>query len=165
MARFIFFVLLFNLLNISDLSAQRVLQIERTGKARTKKIYEGTILTFHIKDTPRKAWRTETMLEIKPELGIFLTENGMVNIKDIDAFRYRRPLAFAFARSLYGFGTSYLLYSGIATLFRQQPYDNLLIILPVTSAAVGFGVQKAFGYKRERIGGYRKLRLLDINFK
>jgi hypothetical protein len=164
MVRLIFFFLLFNVLIINDLSAQRVLQIERTGSARTKKIYEGTVLTFHIKDTPRKAWRTETILEIKPELGTFLTENGMVKITEIDAFRYKRPLVFALSKSLYGFGTTFFLYSGIATLFKQQPYSNALFVIPASSAIVGFGLQKTLGYKRERIGGYRKLRLLDLNF-
>jgi hypothetical protein len=164
MVRLIFFFLLFNVLIINDLSAQRVLQIERTGSVRTKKIYEGTVLTFHIKDTPRKAWRTETILEIKPELGAFLTENGMVYIKEIDAFRYKRPLVFALSKSLYGFSTLYLFYGGLGTIFKQQPYSDALFIVPASSAAIGFGLQKTLGYKRECIGGYRKLRLLDLNF-
>ncbi len=144
--------------------SQRVLQIEKTNSLRTRKIFPGTTLTFHIRGAQASEWRTETIEEIIPERGVFITEIGEVKVADIETFRYRRAWPKYLSASFYSFGTSFFVYSGVATLFKLQPYDKQLFIVPAIAYSVGFILSKSFKYRKEHFGKNKRLRLLDLDF-
>ncbi|MEM6963499.1 MAG: hypothetical protein AAF573_01955 [Bacteroidota bacterium] len=144
-------------------SAQKVLQMEKRGKIKTKKFYLGEELTFKLKG--QKEWLTDVMLDIKVEEGIIVFPERFVKVSDIKALKsYKNARrAVILQRTFYSFGASWLLFSLGGTIVGE-PLNNLTWQVPVTSFVLGFLIKKIFYSRKYRIGKKRRLRVLDLSF-
>ncbi len=142
-------------------SAQKVLQLERYGRAKTKKFYIGDELTYRLKGD--KTWYKGTINDLLIDEKIILFEYGMVKMEDISTLKtfrnakWSRKLSF----QLYLFGVSWGAFSLLGTLVGTE-LTALAIIVPAVSFAVGWLIRKIFKSKKHRLGRKRWLRMLDL---
>ncbi|HFB99372.1 MAG TPA: hypothetical protein ENJ53_01075 [Phaeodactylibacter sp.] len=156
-----FFIFLFAAL---PAHAQKVLQIEKRGAIKTKKIYLGESITYRLKGS--KDWHTETMIDIKVEEGLIIFSDHFVKVADIKTLKFYKNarLANSVEKSLYTFAASWLLFSLGGTL-AGEPLNDLTWKVPVSSVALGWSFKKIFYTRKYRIGKKRRLRVLDLSFK
>jgi len=74
-----------SLLFCLEVNGQKVLQIEKYGSPKTKKIYIGEQITFRILDYD--FWATVTIEEILLEADVLSFHNSFMPLNQIDAFR------------------------------------------------------------------------------
>lgn len=158
-----YLMLSFCLLFCNNAFAQKVLQIEKYGKAATKKIYLGEQITFQLKGD--KDWYSEILVDIKVKEQILVLTDRYVKVDDIvtlKTFKSAR-MAKSLQYSLYSFAASWAFYSLGATLF-EEPLTDLAWQVPTSSIVLGWTIRKLFDSKKIRIGKRRRLRALDIGF-
>jgi len=160
----IFYIILaFFLFAITPACGQKILQMEKRGKVKTKKWYLGDILTFKIKG--EKGWIKDEILDIKVEEGIIVFSERFVYVEDIRIIKSYKNARFARSAqaSLYTFGAAWLFYSLVGTL-TGEPLNDLSWQVPTSSFGLGFLIKQIFYSRKLRIGKKRKLRLLNISF-
>lgn len=160
----IFYLLLFLFLSsIIPSHAQKILQMEKRGKAKTKKFYLGEEITYKLKGS--KDWNTDVMLDIKVKDNIIVFSERYVKVSDIKAIKSYKNARFAknAQASLYTFGAGWLLFSLGGTL-AGEPLNDLTWQVPVTSFVLGWTIKRIFYTRIYRFGKKRRLRVLDISF-
>ena len=143
--------------------SQKVLQIEKYGKAKTKKIYLGEQITFQLKGS--KDWHSEILVDLKTEEQILIFTNRYVKVEDIVTLKTFKNARMAknLQYSLYSFAASWAFYSLGATLFGESLTEAAAIV-PSSSIILGWSIRKLFSSKKTRIGKRKRLRALDIGF-
>lgn len=155
----ILFSFLLVLFGFSICVAQKFLQIERYGKAQTKKLYIGEDLSYRVKGD--KTWYEGTIQDILVEEKIVLFDQRYVRIEEIVMLRKRLRWPRPIGRQLYTFAGGWLLFSAGGTLVGWDfGWDT--VITAGVAAATGFLIQKIFKYKKYKIGKRRRLRVLDL---
>lgn len=142
---------------------QKVLQMEKRGKVKTKKYYLGEELTFKLKGGTD--WYTDVMMDIKVEEEIIVFSERFVKVGDIKTIKSYKNARFAnrTEKSLYSFGAAWLLFSLGGTL-AGEPLNDLTWKVPTSSVALGFLIKKLFYTRKYKIGKKRRLRVLDLSF-
>ena len=158
-----YLLLSFCLFFCNNALSQKVLQIEKYGKAKTKKIYIGEQITYQLKGS--KNWYSEILVDIKVEEQILIFTNRYVKVRDITNLKSFKNAGMAknLQYSLYSFAASWAFYSLGATLF-DEPLTLSAATVPASSLALGWTIRKLFSSKKIRIGKRRRLRALDIGF-
>ncbi len=159
--KFIYIFLALFLFTAIPVSAQKVLQMEKRGKVKTKKFYLGEEIIFKLKGS--KGWYKDIMIDIKAEENIIVFSERFVKVSDITMLKkYRRGARIA-EGSLYTFAASWLGFSLLGTL-DDVPLNDLAWKVPASSVGLGFLIRRIFYIKKYRIGKRRKLRVLDLSF-
>jgi len=143
--------------------SQKVLQIEKYGKAKTKKIYLGERITFQLKGS--RDWYSEILVDLKVEEQMLIFTNRYVKVEEITTlktFKNARTVK-SLQYGLYSFAASWAFYSLGATLFGE-PLTLDAATVPASSLILGWTIRKLFNSKKIRIGKRRRLRALDIGF-
>lgn len=146
--------------------AQKVLQIEKYGSPKTKKLYIGE--DIHYKLEGDEIWYRGYIDDLLVDREIIALEDRYINMNDIEAFRYDRSWADPAGISLYTFGGAWSGFALIGTLTDGDPNTNYRAsdaIVSGVSIGLGFVVQRFFGKKTVRFGKRRRLRMLDLTFK
>lgn len=161
--KFFYLLLLFIIVTALPSQAQKVLQMEKRGKVKTKKYYLGEELTFQLKGG--SDWYTDVMIDIKVEEQIIVFSERYVKVEDIKTIKSYKNARFASRteKTLYSFGAAWLLFSLGGTL-AGEPLNDLTWKVPATSAGLGFLIKKLFYTRKYRIGKKRRLRVLDLSF-
>ena len=149
-----------------SLSAQKVMQIEKYGRAKTEKIFIGQAITYKVKND--EAWRFAYIEDILVEENIVQLGTIYVKLENIEAIRYDRSFSRKASHSLLIFGASWSLFAAIGTATDGNPethYQWSDAIVTGTSALFGWLMPKVFRYKIIRFGKKKRLRLLDLGFK
>jgi hypothetical protein len=144
------------------LSAQKYLQIEKYGSAKTEKLAIGTTITFRLKGE-KKHWRTEKITELYPNDSLILTEQRLIKLGNIVAFQQQRALPRILGNKLMQFGTAWLLYGAIGHLagYRYQKGDFLL---SGGTIAGGYLLKKSLSSYQIHFGTRHRLRIVDLSF-
>lgn len=160
-------LLLFIGLFISSVAwSQKVLQIERYGKARTTKLFIGDPVYYRVKGD--EVWHSGYIDDLLIERNVIALEDRYVNLGDIEAFRYYQPWAKAAGISLYTFGAAWSGFALIGTLTDNDPSTNYRTsdaVVSAVSVGLGFAVERLFYRKKIRFGERKRLRMLDLSFK
>lgn len=161
-------ILLFTFLfcTLSIASAQKVLQIEKYGKAKTKKIYIGEAITYKLYDDD--SWYTLVIEDIDVEKDLLVFHDRYVDIKNIEKIRWDLRWSKGVRSSLYLFGAGWSASALIGTLTDGDSSTNYRwsdAIVTGTSWALGWLIPKIFKYKTYTFGKRKRLRLLDLTFK
>lgn len=158
-----YLLLFFFFFSVLPTQAQKVLQMEKRGKVKTKKYYLGEELTFKLKGD--KDWYTDVMIDIKVEEEIIVFSERFVKVSDIKTIKSYKNARFAnrTEKSLYSFGAAWLLFSLGGTLVGE-PLNDLTWKVPAASVGLGFLIKKLFYTRKYRIGKKRRLRVLDLSF-
>jgi len=162
--KYSYLLLFFFFVSMLPTQAQKVLQMEKRGKIKTKKYYLGEEITFQLKGG--SDWYTDVMVDIKVEEEIIVFSERFVKVKDIKTIKsYKNArLVNSAEKGLYSFGTGWLLFSLGGALVTGEPLNDLTWKVPVASAGLGFLIKKLFYTRKYRIGKRRRLRVLDLSF-
>ncbi len=163
--RFIYIICLPALLCCFSANAQKVLQIERYGRAKTTKIHLGEEITYRLKG--EAAWHTRAMEDINVEQGLVVAPDRYIKIAEIEALRYNRTWPRAVGKQMFWLGAGWSLYGVIGNLADGDPDTNYRWgDAAVTGTAWGLSLllPKVFKYKKIKLGERRRLRAVDINF-
>ena len=166
MTRNILLLILFGLIGKLPASAQKVLQIERYGKAKTEKFYVGQELTFKLKGD--EEWQSAYIEGLLVEENIVLLGPRYVRLDSISALRFTRNWTKAASLTLFWFGTGWSAFALIGTATDGDPetkYQASDAIVTGTSWFLAFIIPRLFKYKKIKFGEKKRLRMLDLSFK
>ncbi|MEY2905157.1 MAG: hypothetical protein RJA52_1173 [Bacteroidota bacterium] len=146
-----------------ELTGQKVLQIEKYGSPKTKKIYIGDQLTYRIIEYD--SWATGTIEDLLVQENVLSFHNRFMPIDQIDAFRYDINWGKSIGKQLFWFGTGWSFYAVIGPLTDGEPgngYRPVDAIVTGSSWILAYSLPRIFKYKTVRFGGKRRLRMLDL---
>lgn len=155
------FMLLFAM---SALQAQKVLQIEKAGRAKTKKIYIGEVINYKLQGD--EVWYTGYIEDIKVEENLLVMKDRYVDVSKIEKMRRPHGWSKPTRSALYLFGASWSANALIGTLTDGNPetrYRWSDAIVTAGSWAIGWVIPKIFRYKIMNFGKKRRLRVLDLS--
>lgn len=152
-------------LSASPAHAQKVLQIEKYGQAKTEKIYIGTGIEYRLKDS--KEWRYAVIEGLNTDQNLIVLADRYLDPEKIDAFRYYRPNIKRLGIQVMTFGVAWSGYALIGTAFDRDPSTHYRLsdgIVTAAALASGFSITQLFKYKKVRFGKRKRLRMVDITF-
>jgi hypothetical protein len=147
-------------------SAQKVLQIERYGRVKTKKMYIGQEITYQLKNDD--GWYRGVIEDLDVEKNWIVMRDRYVPLDSIAAFRRPQNWSRAARTSLYTFGAGWSANALVGTLTDGNPATNYLwsdAVVTGTSWLTGWILPKIFKNKITKFGKKRRLRMLDLTFK
>lgn len=149
----------------APMTAQKVLQIERFGRADTEKIFIGEGIEYRLKG--EKDWRYAVIEDIQVEEKLLVFADRYLDPEKIDALRYYRPGIRRLGFQMMTFGVAWSGFALIGTAVDGDPETSYRIsdaVVTATSIGLGFAVMHLFKYKKIRFGKRRRLRIVDIRF-
>jgi len=147
-------------------NAQKVLQIEKYGRAKTKKIYIGEEINYKLKND--EVWYRGVIEDLDVEKNWIVMRDRYVAVDSIEAFRRPKNWSKAARTSLYTFGAGWSANALVGTLTDGNPNTHYLwsdAIVTGTSWLTGWILPKIFKNKITKFGKKRRLRLLDLTFQ
>lgn len=164
MRYFLLFTLFFAFL-IPQINAQKVIQIERYGKAKTEKIFIGDGIEYRLKGS--KDWRYAVVEDINIDQNLIVLADRYLEPDKIDAFRYYRSYSQKLGLQVMTFGVAWSGFALVGTAVDGNPETKYRLsdgIVTASSLAAGFGIAKLLKYKTIKFGKRKRLRLVDITF-
>ncbi|MEM6697186.1 MAG: hypothetical protein AAF806_02355 [Bacteroidota bacterium] len=149
------------------LSAQKVLQLEKRGSAKTQKMVAGIELVYQMEGDD--IWYQGVIEEIRPDEGFIMLNDRLINVEKIAAIKSfkNRDWSRSTSNKLYMFAAGWVFFGIADNLIFNQSEDRAkppLIAIPAASAlALGFAIRKIFDHKVYRMNGKFRLRLLDLD--
>lgn len=151
-------------LTSSALWPQKVLQIEKRGVAKTKKIFIDAELTYQVKGDDY--WYRGAIKDFLVEENIIVFYDRFVHVDSIAAFRYDRQKMGALGKQVLWFGLAWSAYALVGTATDGNPethYEWSDAAVTGASALTGWIIPKLFRYKLVKFGKRKRLRLLDLS--
>ncbi|MDX1942872.1 MAG: hypothetical protein SFU99_20075 [Saprospiraceae bacterium] len=144
--------------------AQKVLQIEKYGRYKTKKIHIGEAINYKLYDDD--VWYTGYIENIEVEKNLLVMKDRYVDVSKIE--KMRRPLRWSkpMRSALYLFGASWSANAFIGTLTDGNKDTNYRwsdAIVTGVSWITGWIIPKIFKYRTWKFGKKRRLRVLDLS--
>lgn len=144
--------------------AQKVLQIEKYGKAKTRKIYIGESINYKLFDD--EVWYSGYIEDIDVEKKLLVMKDRYVDVTKIE--KMRRPIRWSkgVRTSLFLFGASWSANAFIGTLTDGNKDTNYRwsdAIVTGVSWLTGWIVPKIFKFRTLKFGKKRRLRVLDLS--
>ncbi|PHN05577.1 hypothetical protein CRP01_16440 [Flavilitoribacter nigricans DSM 23189 = NBRC 102662] len=164
MRYFLLFSLFFTLF-LTDSSAQKVIQIEHYGRAKTDKIFIGEGIEYRLKGS--KTWRYAVVEGINIEQNLIILADRYLEPDKIDAFRYYRSYSQKLGIQVMTFGVAWSGFALIGTAVDGDPETSYRLsdgIVTASALATGFGITQLLKYKKIKFGKRKRLRLVDITF-
>lgn len=154
----------------ANLTAQKVLQIEKLGKAKTEKLYIGASIFIQTKDNPD--WFEGIIDDLLPDAQAVVFYDRIIPVEDITAVKFRKKSA------MNGVGKA-VQWSWVVPIFYQTVYDLVEPVSPEErraawkgAAVIGGGslllgsIMRLIPPKKLKFGEgeRRRLRVLDLTF-
>jgi len=155
---------------VGNVAAQKVLQIEKIGKAKTQKLYVGE--SIFLQTTTNPDWFEGVIDDLLPDAQAIVFYDRIIEIKDITAVKFRKK------SSLNGAGKAVqwswvvpIAYQGVFTLVNPPEEDELKQSL-ISAGIIGGAsfllgtVMRLVPPKKLKFGAgrNRRLRVLDLTF-
>jgi hypothetical protein len=147
------------------LSAQMVLQLEKTGSVKKVRYYVGDIIEFKTIHLP-ETWQRRMITDIRPNESVFISDSDRFNVASITHIRREASTGQIVSLFLYSAGISSLLASTGFLIRGIQPAVSwyLVVGIPVGAIITAWLVRKYWKYKVYPVGSKRRLRTLDLSF-
>ncbi len=148
-----------------EASAQKVLQIEKYGRAKTEKFYIGDPVTYQVQG--EDIWHTRYIEDLLIDRDLIMFDDRYVALDDIRAFRYDVGIAKAASISLYTFGAAWSGFALVGTLTDGDPDTNYRAsdaVVTGVSIGLGFLLGELLSKRTVKFGGRKRLRMLDLSF-
>ncbi len=158
-----FFIALFL---FSSLSAQKVLQVERSGKAKTEKFYIGQPLTFQLKkQVDKDEWFTAVIEDLLVEDSVIVLGPRYLHIRNLKAFKFERNWPQVANKTMLTFGVSWSGFALVGTLTDNNPDTNYRwsdAVVSGTAILVGTALPALFKTRKIKFGKRKRLRMLNL---
>ncbi len=152
---------------LHNLSGQKYLIIERTGKISTERIPIYEELTFQLKDDD-KGWYTRQILDLNPDAQLVLLGDTWIPLSDITRIFLKRQRAIPniIGGALQVGGASMILGDLYYSYIKDAPeYTQGGIEFGLLNIAVGTGLRALLSPIRYTLGKKTRLRVIDITFR
>lgn len=162
--RLLLLIVFLSCLISSPVIAQKVLQMEKYGKLKTKKYFIGQDLVFQLNG--KKDWYHETIQDILVDEKLILFPTRIVKLEDITAIKSfkNRGWSRGLSNNAYVASGAFVGLSLFTTAIGYWELSPASIIIPGVTVVVAWIIRKIFKSRTYKIGKKRKLRLLDLNF-
>ncbi|NET31603.1 MAG: hypothetical protein F6K19_06335 [Cyanothece sp. SIO1E1] len=157
----LFFMLFFSF----SLAGQKVMQIETSGRVKTRKIFKGEGLEYNLRESD--VWTYGVIEDFNIERNLIVFGDRYVNVDEIAAIRYYQPAARRGGIQLALFGAAWSTFALVGTATDGNPDTNYRwsdAIVTGTAMGLGYATAQLFKYKKFKIGKRRRLRLIDLTF-
>ena len=147
------------------LSGQKVMQIETSGRIKTKKIFKGEGLEYLLNGSD--TWTYGVIEDFNIERNLIVFGDRYVKVDEIVAIRYFKPGASRMGTQLALFGLAWSGFAAIGTATDGNPDTNYRwsdAAVTASAAGLGYAYAKLFKYKKYKIGKRRRLRVIDLTF-
>ena len=154
------------LLFASICTAQKVLQIEKFGSAKTEKLPIGTTITYKLYE--QESYLTGTIRDINIEQGLLEMSDRYVKVEDIEALRFDRSSAKGLSTGLFWMGIGWSGWALIGTATDDNPDTNYRwsdAIVTATAVAGSWAISRLMRHKVLKMNKRYNLRLLDLPFE
>jgi len=157
-------VIFLSCLFLSPTLCQKVLQMEKYGKLKTKKYFIGEELVFQLEGDDY--WYRETIQDLYVDENTILFNNRVIKVDQIVAIKsYKsRGWSRALSTNAYFASGAFVGFSLLAKAVNLADLSRATIIIPGVTIVVAWIIRKIFNSKKYKIGKKRKLRVLDLNF-
>ncbi len=149
----------------SALSAQQILLLERAGSAKPKKIFAGQSIDYRLQG--EEYWLTGEIEELREDRQLIVLEDRYIVLKEIESLRFYRPYARPIGIGLITFGVGWSAFGLIGYNTDNDPttkYSTGDAITSATAIGLGFLLPRLLGTKKVKLGGSRRLRIVDVTF-
>lgn len=150
----------------SPVWAQKVMQIERYGKPKARKIFIGEEITYRLKGD--KTWYTRVVEDYRLDQNMIVAVDRYIKVDEIEVLRFERAWPKAIGRQFFWFGTAWTFFGVTGFAVDGNPSTQYRWAdATVTGASwlTALLLPKLAKYKKAKINDRRRLRLVDINFK
>lgn len=157
--------MLLTLVSMEDVTAQKLIQMEKANSLKTRKFHLGEELTFSLRSTPDQ-FLTREIVDVYPDLGQVQFSSGLIPVGDIAAIRYPGSNRWAkqVGLQLWIAAGLYVGYSVLDVAIYQRSPTAEQYYIPVLALGTGAVFRFTIPERKHRIEGRRRLRLLDITF-
>ena len=138
--------------------SQKMLVLEKYGRAKTTRIYPGQNLSFKIKDQP--GWYERELTDVLPDQKSVVLDLEIVKIADIESLRKRRRAGRFLGFNFLVFSANLALISGVAALRHDEVAPFWLPVGTATTVGGAFLVLRK--WKHIPLGTKYNLRALDL---
>lgn len=145
------------------LSAQKALQLERTGSPKTTKLPIGTVLTYRIAGDP--VWYSGEIANLIPEDSLVVFNSRYVKVGQLVAFRRDLKWPRGLGKNLFWFGAGWSGFALVGTATDGIPETNYAwsdAIVTGSAVATSWLLPRIFQHKTTRFGKARRLRIVDL---
>ncbi len=151
----------------AELSAQRVLLVEKRNSPRTQKLYAGDFIQYRL--FGEEDWYRGEIYDLRADEQLIVLEDRYIDIQQVEMFRYGRPWSSAAGTGLTTFGVSWSFFALVGTATDGNPdtsYRWSDAMVSATSIGLGLLIPRLFGRRKMRFGEEekRRLRIIDISF-
>ena len=147
------------------LFAQKVLQIERYGKAETEKIFIGNEILYRLNGNDY--FLRGYIEDLNIDNNVIVLPDRYVPVSEINALQFDRGWPRAIGTSVLWFGIGWSVLAAIGTATDGDPSSNYRwsdAAVTGTSLVISFSLPKLFGRHTLKFGNRKRLRMLDLNF-
>ncbi|MCH2081636.1 MAG: hypothetical protein MK226_04555 [Saprospiraceae bacterium] len=162
----IFLLFFFVVFGFQQLSAQKFLAIERSGKSKNIKIFIGEMIEYKTYDSDD--WSIGVIEDLLIDEDVVVLGNRYIQLSNIQKLRYARSWTRAFGTSLFWFGVSWSGFALVGTATDGNPdtqYEWRDVIVTSTSWLLAWAVPKIFKYRTFTFGKRKRLRMLDLTIE
>lgn len=150
----------------ANLSAQRVLLLEKKGRDQAQRLMEGDELTFRMKGD--NFWQSGRITELRPDIQAIVMNERYILLDEIEALRFTRSnLAGVIGPTLMTFGVGWSTWALIGYATDGNPdtaYSSFDATVSATAVATGFLMWKLFRRRKIKLNDRNRLRILDLTF-
>ncbi|MBR9922564.1 MAG: hypothetical protein GYB31_17140 [Bacteroidetes bacterium] len=160
----IYTLFIFTLFSVGNAGAQKLLQIEKIGSAKTIKLAQGSYLEYRL--YAYEEWQAGYIEKLIPEEDIVVLNDRYIKLSDIQSIRFNTPQRWSkpASKSLYTFGAAWAVFSaGAALIDKDDKYTWGDAAVTGTSFALGFLVERIFRFKKYHFHRKNRLRILDLD--
>jgi len=146
--------------------AQVYVQLEKAGTFKTIRYAPGDILTFKLYHDD-SGWHDRMIQSIDVPRNRIVFPDVVVPVDSIEMIRMDRKSSAAqiIGGALQVGGINLMLFVAYDAVFRDMPLDGTALAAGALNIVVGTVIRRIFRKKTFRVGPYRRIRLLDLNFQ
>jgi len=157
--------ILFLLLLLEPLSAQKYLQIETAGNPKTMKIAMYDEITFQLANDD-SGWYTRQILDMDANGQLIMIGDSWISIKDITRIKLKKQRAIAnILGGALQVGGITMFFTDVWYSINGEPqYSEGGMQWGLVNFAVGTAIRALWGPIKYRMGDHRRLRVVDLTF-
>ena len=147
------------------MNAQQYVLIEKSGTPRTERLKLYDEITFKLEDGTNN-WHTRQILGLNTEAQMILFSDAWLPLSDLTRLKLhrQRTLANVIGGSLQGGGASMFLGDAYYTIRNRHGYTDGGMEFGLLNIVVGGAIRKLLGPIKYKLGGHRRLRIVDLTF-
>lgn len=146
----------------TEVRAQKLLQLERSGTLKVKRYYAGDEIVYLLKNEG-KNWRRDVIMGLNTTEGVIFFTHGHINLRDIIAIKPTRAAGQAktVSKIFYGFALNWGFWS-VVGLVVGQPVTLFSGIVIGSALGVGWIAGEIIKAHTIHLNSNHRLRMLDL---